>query len=139
MSLDENVCLQGGAGAGKTSVAREIARVALDREESCIYFPCVRLDASEKTLPETILEFLRGLSGTGDSTKNLQLDKVKWIILDGCDEASIPSAVLSDAIAKIAFPTPMSVAVKHPGVPVSYSSFRRISVPEFTLTQVRAD
>ena len=62
----------------------------------------------------TIMDFLKGLSASQDLTRRLRLDQVKWIILDGCDEAATQPAVLSKAIADLAFPKALAVVVRLP-------------------------
>jgi NACHT domain len=113
LALDENLCVLGEAGAGKTSLARELARVALDRKEPCLFFPCSRLDTTGKTLREGIIEFLRTLGGPETSLISL-IEKVKWIIIDGCDEAATAPMRLSSEIAKLALPKPVEEPVLDP-------------------------
>jgi hypothetical protein len=114
--LKDNLCVVGDAGAGKTSVARDLARLLLGRGVRCLYFPCSRLDTVEKGLLEAIREFLAELSGPG--TQHNRLPDLEWLILDGRDEVACDPSSLANDVGEMAFPAEIKEPINHfPGYP----------------------
>ncbi len=97
--IGRDLCIVGEAGAGKTSVARELARYSLDRGERCIYFPCAQVRGTKADLLASIHDFVCSCSGGKEVPQGQELIRqTDLLILDGCDEADTTPGDLAKQI-----------------------------------------
>ncbi|MGQ0634849.1 MAG: NACHT domain-containing protein [Planctomycetaceae bacterium] len=108
--VDDDICILGEAGGGKTSIARMVAREAIRSGKKVVYFPCARLESQDADLAIELTEYLSSIAGEGrgELAKRF-LKEAEVLILDGCDEAANSRTTLAGQIAHLALPMPLSV------------------------------
>ena len=101
--LEDNICVTGEAGAGKTSVARMIAQAALNEGKPVVYFPCSRIHDSHAFLEDEIQAFVGSVGESTSAEVSTYLKTARLVIIDGCDEAASFGAKLGQEIRDLAF------------------------------------
>lgn len=107
---ENNLCFVGDAGAGKTSLARMIARKAVENGIRCIYFPCAMIRKKSERLQSSIASFIKRIAGYARA-KQMTLDGISLVILDGCDEAATFGRKIANEIRSLAFAEPIESRV----------------------------
>jgi hypothetical protein len=104
LDLDSHLCIIAPGGCGKTSLARELTRRAIDREMKCFYFPFSRIDNSGRSLREAIRDFASELLASDGSGSSFSAQDVQLFVLDGFDEAAAEPSTLCEQIAELIQP-----------------------------------
>ena len=88
LQTENDICIVGDAGAGKTCFARMLAQKALNSGLRCAYFPCARMSRNAKSLTGELARFLRSLDEAFEKqTVKSLIEDLDLVVVDGCDEA----------------------------------------------------
>lgn len=121
-----NLCIQGEAGSGKTTIARAIALSSIQNNERVVFFPCSQIRPGRRSLRNEILRFLNSLIGDNSVEKAKDyLASADLILIDGLDEAGAFGGEISTEIEKLTSPKQLTATVDaafEPVIPDDMSS-----------------
>lgn len=132
LSINNNVCIIGNAGVGKTTFSKMLLKNAVDKGIKCIYIPCSFIQEKNDVI-EIVTNYIRSIiNDIPNDAIRKYIQLAELIIIDGCDESPGFLSWLSEIINKFIYPTKLVEKIRSKG-------FIKVNIPNDLYGKVTYD